>query len=106
MNEQEISRGLCDAAGRAAAVLRSVAEEQTTEQNRRKMLLHTLLDAALCAEQTYPGLTLTVMGGAAYLTLPGHETLPENGGRTAEQLATLLLAFCRATDDAPCPPAP
>lgn len=94
-----------EAARRAGAVLRAAAEELKNEQNRRKMLLHTLLDAALCAGQTQSGLTLTVLDGAAFLTVPGAGELPGNGGRTAEQLATLLLAFCRATGDTPCPPA-
>ena len=98
-------RELAEAARRADAVLRAATEERKTEQNRRKMLLHTLLDAALCAGRARPGLSLTVLDGAAFLTVPGESALPENGGRTAEQLAALLLAFCRLTGDAPCPPA-
>lgn len=99
-------RELTEAARRAGAVLRAAAEELKNEQNRRKMLLHTLLDAALCAGRANPGLTLTVLDGAAFLTVPGAGELPGNGGRTAEQLAALLLAFCRATGEASCPPAP
>ena len=66
MNEQEKEKGLRDAATRAAAVLRSVAQDQANEQSRRKVLLHTLLDAVLCAGEIAP--TLTVLGGTAYLT--------------------------------------
>lgn len=103
MSENETERSLREAEGRARAVLRSAADVQLTEQNHRKMLLHTLLDAVLCAGGQEAGVCLTVMNGAAYVTVPGRDALPENGGRTALQLATLLLAFCHATGEASCP---
>lgn len=104
MDEQEISKTLKEANGRAEAVLRAAAEETKAEQNRRKLLLHTLLDAVLCLGQSRPGLTLTVLDGAAYVTLPTGSAPAKNGGRTAAELAMLLRDFCRATGQPPCPP--
>lgn len=101
MNEQEKEKGLRDAATRAAAVLRSVAQDQANEQSRRKVLLHTLLDAVLCVGEMAP--TLTVLGGTAYLTLSGDVKLPGNGARSAKDLAELLLAFCQAAGMSVCP---
>ncbi len=103
--EQNEKKELGEAARRADAVLRAVAEEQKNEQNRRRMLLHALLDAVLTEERERPGLSLTILDGAAFLSVPGEEAPPQNGGRTAEELARLLLDFCRLAGGAACPPA-
>ena len=103
--EQNEKKELGEAARRADAVLRAAEEEQKNEQNRRRMLLHSLLDAVLGEAQERPGLSLTILDGAAFLSAPGQEPLPYNGGHTAEELARLLLGFCRLAGGGTCPPA-